>query len=210
MTTERNYDKLRSFLSAFPKYIEAKKDLLKLKDKSLLIQYYAYRNYFRVDKRLTPANVIRELKKFKRDNIYFKSEELGIKLYKMSYFDSADKYSSSSKLVAIFTNSLLGKNIKLNKLFSEYRTIDISYRKGVSRKIVEFEITPFTVDFMEDLPDDIYINIVHADGENGNEYSSSYNKNGFDFVYDYHNSSNDYAMKLKDNVDNQELYLFRF
>ena len=206
MTTRENYEKLKNFLRAFPRNIEAKKDLLKLKDKQLLKDYYLYRAYFKIDRRLKPANVIKELKKFKRKNIFFKSEELGIDLTKHKDFDFNDKYNSSRKLIAIVTDAMLDEGLTLNSISSEYRSVDIRYNVTQSRKVVVFDTVEFNLEFMNKLPDDIYINISRASGG----YSSAYNKNGLDFIYDYHNQSNDFAVNLMPMIEDVNLFIYRF
>jgi len=206
MTTIENYEKLKSFLKAFPRNIETNKDLLKLKDKKLLKDYYTYKAYFRIDMRLKPARVIEELKKFKRKNIFFKSEELGIDLTKHKDFDSNDKYDSSRKIIAIVTDAMLSKGIKLNSISTEFRNVDIRYNTTQNRKVVVFDLVELNLEFMSNLPDDIYINISKASGG----YSSSYNKNGLDFIYDYHNQSNDFAVNLMPMIDDVNLFIYKF
>jgi hypothetical protein len=195
-----NYSKLKAFVSAFPKNVETKKDLLKVKDKTLLIKYYAYREYFNIDKRLTPANTLKELKRYKADNLKFKSEELGIDLTKNTSFNEADKYTSSSKLIAQVTKAMLGKGIKLNSISSEYREIDVRYKVKSQRKIILFDTQNDNLDFMASLKDNVYVNI-------GN---TAYNKNGLDFDYDYHNQSNDFANNLLDYIKEENLFLYKF
>jgi hypothetical protein len=195
-----NYSKLKAFISAFPNSAETKKDLLKIKDKTLLIKYYAYREYFNIDKRLKPANTLRELKRYKADNLKFKSEELGIDLTKNSAFTDTDKYTSSSKLIAQVTKAMLGKGIKLNSISAEYREIDIRYKVTSQRKIILFDTQKDNLDFMASLKDDVYVNV-------GN---TAYNKNGLDFDYDYHNQSNDFANNLMDYIREENLFLYRF
>jgi hypothetical protein len=200
MTARKNYQKLKAFLSVFPKWVETKKDLLSIKDKRLVLQYYAYRSYFRIDKRLKPENVIKELKKFKWDNIYFKSEELGIELYKNPAFTSTDKYKSSGKLIAKATKAMLDKNIKLKKIHSEIKTIDIGYKRKGKRKIVTFDTERDNLNFLEDLDDNVYVNIG----------GSSYNKNVFDFVYDYHNQSEDFFNHFEDFIREDNFFLYNW
>ena len=206
MTTRENYEKLKNFLRAFPRNIETKKDLLKLKDKRLLKDYYTYRTYFRIDKRLKPANVIKELKRFKRKNIFFKSEELGINLTKHKDFNAKDKYDSSRKLISIVTDAMLDEGLTLKSISTEYRNVDIRYKVTERRKVVIFDTVEFNLEFMNKLPDDVYINISRASGG----YSSAYNKNGLDFIYDYHNQSNDFANNLMPMIEDINLFIYRF
>jgi hypothetical protein len=209
MTAQENYDKLKDFLRLFPRNIESKKDLFKAKDKTLVFKFELYKKYFRIDGRKRPDNVIKELKKFKKDNIFFKSEELGVKLYKDSNFNSADRYTSSSKLGAIFTKALLGTGVKLTSYNIEYRTFPTGYKQESTRKALDFKTDVLNLDFMENLPVNFRINIRHADSETGKIYDSNYNKNGLDFIHDYHNQSNDFANNLNKAVVNQDMFIYK-
>lgn len=206
MTAQENYDKLRTFLRHFPRDVKSKKDLLKIKDKKLLKDYYKYKIYFKIDGRLKPENVIRELKRYRKTCLKFKSEELGFDLSKKDFFDKYDKYKSSRKLVAQVTDAMLGKDIKLTKLRYDYKSFDISYGKKVVRKVVTFRTQNRNLEFMENLEDDIYINLRNAEGG----YNSAYNKNGLDFIYDYHNQSNDFAQNLAPLIEDSDLYIYRY
>lgn len=206
MTAQENYDKLRTFLRHFPHDVKSKKDLLKIKDKKLLKDYYKYKIYFKIDGRLKPENVIKELKRYRKTCLKFKSEELGFDLSKKDFFDEHDKYKSSRKLVAQVTDAMLGKDIKLTKLRYDYKTFDISYGKKVVRKVVTFRTQNRNLEFMENLEDDIYINLRNAEGG----YNSAYNKNGLDFIYDYHNQSNDFAQNLAPLIEDSDLYIYRY
>jgi len=205
MRAKENYSKLRSFLSAFPAYVETKKDLLKLRDKKLLAQYYIYRSYFHIDRRLKPSNVIRELRRFKYDNIYFKSEELGIDLTKHQDFNDKDLYTSSSKIIAKVTKAMLNHDVRLNSISTEYRSIDVRYKVTQTKKVVVFDTqNNHNIQFIEDLPPQYMINIAHAKGG----YTSAYNKHALDFIYDYHNQSNDFAQNLEPMIEDINLFIY--
>ena len=206
MTAKDNYDKLKSFIRAFPSNIESKKDLLKIKNKTLLKDYYKYKAYFKIDRRIKPSNVIRELKKYKQDNLRFKSEELGINLFKNDAFDSNDKYKSSSKIIAKVTKAMLGEQLTLNSISTEYRTVDVRYKVQESRKVVIFDTEQNSFEFMNNLSDNMFVNVSEAVGG----YSSSYNKNGLDFLYDYHNQSNDFAKHLDPKINDTTLYIYKY
>ena len=207
MTAKQNYQNLKRFLGSFPKYIETKKDLLKLKDKKLLLEYYVYRKYFNINRNYKPETVIRELKKYKETNIKFVSEELGLNLEKNPNFNDKDKYKLSSKLIAKVVKAMLNQDLKLNSIDSEYRTFDIAYKRTANRKVVTYALQQSGyIEFMNELPDDVYINITKANGG----YSSSYNKNGLDFIYDYHNSSNDFAQNLAPMVEDVNIFIYKF
>ncbi len=206
MTATQNYNNLKSFLNRFPKWVESKADLLKIQDKSLIAEYYSWRSYFHIDLRYKPLTVINELKKFKYDNIYFKSEELGIDLTKNPAFDIYDKYTSSNKLIARTTKAMLGQNIQLEYINAEYKSIEIGYKQTAVRKVIDFKQSngALNVEFLENMSDTTWINIAHASGG----YKCAFNKNNFDFVYDYHNMSNDFANNLKPFVDECDIFIY--
>jgi hypothetical protein len=206
MNAKENYNKLKAFISAFPNNVESKKDLLKLKNKTLLQDYYMYRLYFNIDSRKKPSNVIKELRKFKYDNIYFKSEELGIDLTIHKDFNSKDRYTSSSKLIAKVTKAMLGESLTLKSITSEYRNVDVRYKVTESRKVILFDTVQNSFEFMNNLSDSTFINISKADGG----YSSSYNKNGLDFLHDYHNQSNDFANNLNPLIEDLNLFIYPY
>jgi len=206
MTAKENYSKLKAFTNAFPKNIESKKDLLKIKDKTLLKDYYLYKAYFHIDGRLKPSSVIKELKKYKRTCINFKSEELGIDLTKNPDFNWRDKYEASRKLIAKVTNAMLGQDLTLLNISTETRTVDVRYKVHEPRKVVIFDTVQNSLEFMRNLSDSTFINISKANGG----YSSSYNKNGLDFLYDYHNQSNDFAHNLDPLIEDINLYIYQY
>lgn len=206
-TAKENYTKLKAFISAFPRNIESKKDLLKLKDKTLLKKYYIYRAYFKIDNRLKPSNVIAELKRFKERNIYFKSEQLGIDLTKNNEFNDTDKYTSSSKIIAKVTDAMLNTDIKLHSVHTEFKNIDVRYKVTESKKCVVFD-TNNDLEFFNYLPDDYRVNIWQST-ENGKINKSSYNKTGLDFLFDYHNQSNDFATQLAPIIDEKILFIYK-
>lgn len=208
-TATENYNKLKAFLKSFPKWCETKKDLLKIKDKQLLSDYESYKIYFRItDKRKKPATVIKELKKFKRTNIFFKSEELGIDLVNHPDFNKHDYYKSSGKLIAKVTDAMLDTNCKLNSISTSKDKIDIRYKVEKNRKTVHFDNND-NFDFMKKMDDSYYINITKSQG-NGKTYKSSYNKNGLDFIYDYHNQSNDFAEHLEPLIEDKTLLIYKY
>lgn len=208
-TAEKNYSDLKAFLNRFPKWVETKKDLLKIKDKKLLYDYNVYKIYFKItDKRYKPKTVINELKKFKKTNIFFKSEELGIDLLNHPDFDEHDYYKSSDKLIAKVTDAMLDTGCKLNSISSSIENIDIRYKVTKSRKVIHFDNND-NFEFMKKMSDSYYINITKSQ-ENGKTYRSSYNKNGLDFIYDYHNQSNDFSEHLSPLIEDKTLLIYKF
>lgn len=210
MTSYENWTKLRDFITNFPKNIESKRDLFKTKDIRLIAEYESWKSYFKIDRRLKPLNVIRELKRYKRDCLKFKAEELHLSKHEVNtYFDDKDKYTSSYKLSARVTRAMLGSGTILKSMKVEYKNIDLRYKQKGYRKIFRFKSERDGLAFVENLPDNIYINVAHADG-NGRKYRSAYNKGAFDFVYDYHNQSNDFAENLLPYIFQDDIYLYTF
>jgi hypothetical protein len=194
------YERLRAFLRSFPRDCEKKKDLLGLPSQTRK-EYIYWVKYFNIDGRMKPLNVIRELRMFKKDNIYFKSEMLGYDLTKMGCFDKYDMYTSSKKVVSIVTNAMIYGGIKLKNLSCSYEYIDISYNRGGMRKIVKFDSENYNLDWVGEIRDSsIFVNIK----------DTAYNKSFMDFEYDYFNQSSDFVSNLIERVNNQEIYFFRW
>jgi hypothetical protein len=61
-----------------------------------------------------------------------------------------------------------------------------------------FDTEKDNIEFMENLPDNYFINIG----------DTSYNKNGLDFIYDYHNSSTDFTNNLEDYIREENLFIY--
>jgi hypothetical protein len=199
-STVENYTKLKEFIRLFPNDVKKKKDLLRIKNKRILLKYFSYKKYFHIDNRLNPKNTIKELKKFKRRNIFFKSEELGISLLNNYAFNDSDYYDTSTKFIAKVTNAMLGHETNLVRINYERKTFYIGYQNQVTARVVAFDlIDNHNLDFLIDLPMNYYINI------NG----TSYNKNGADFLFDYHNPSNDYKEQLMSKVKDINLFIYK-
>ena len=152
------------------------------------------------DGRLSPTTVRAEFKKYKRRALIFKSQVLNYDLRDSPYFDSFDKYDTSNKLVAHVTNAMMIHDVKLADIQVKSKTIHIGYKVTQTIRGVEFNITDSSnVAFFNDLPDNYRINI---DGVN-------YNKTGEEFIFDYHNQSNDFAQSLDSKVVDRNLFIYK-
>lgn len=164
-------------------------------------EYFAFRAFLNLDKRLAPKRVREEFEKYKDSALAFKSDALNYDLEATGLFDQYDKYSSSKKKVAVITNGMVKQGVDDLEHLSEYsKNIDIKYKVQSRRKIVEFKLgNPFDgLGFMDKLPATYYVNIK----------GTSYNKNGLDFIYDYHNSSEDFSANLIPIIIEQNLYIY--
>lgn len=169
------------------KGIDSKKDLIKL-DSNTLQEYYLFRAFLgENDKRHKPKTVRDNFKLYKRTAIKFKSDVLGYNLSKDEHFDKYDRYRSSNKIGAKVTDALFKNDVKLESFKVGYENIDTSYNSKQRKLVVTIKIPNSDLDFVEDLPPNVYINI---DG-------TAYNKNGLDFIRDYYEMSNDFATNLK-------------
>lgn len=178
------------------KPIISKKDLFKL-SKTNLREYYKFKAFLDIDGRYKPKTVLRVFKKYNKTGLVFKGHDLKFDLSKTGFFDEYDKFKSSAKQIAKVTNAMQLKEATLIKINQKKDLINVRYNVKSIRNVITFEVEP-DIRFLEEMPEDYYINID----------DTAYNKNGLDFVFDYFNQSEDYTNNLDSNVDNQELSIY--
>ena len=191
------FDRLKDLRTKLKPY-DTKKDLLRA-SKHIQKEYAVFRIYLGIDKRLAPKRVRKELNKYKKTALKIKSHYLKINLTKVSGFDRFDKYRSSSKLIAKVTDSMITEGNTLSQIDVVNRSIEISYKNTRNRKVIDFTLDEIgNLEFMDNLPTTVYINIG----------DTAYNKNGLDFIHDYHNMSQDFINNLLPYINNQELHIY--
>lgn len=180
------YARLQGLLKALRPY-DTKKDLLRAPS-NVRKDYQLFRAFLKTDRRWAPKRFREEANKYRATALVFKSSKLNFDLSKTGYFDDNDKYKSSRKRIAKVTDALVKYDAKLERILETTQTIDVSYNKKSSRKVIKVDLAPdFSWSFLEALPDGFYVNI------NG----TAYNKSGLDFLYDYHNKSEDFIKNLE-------------
>lgn len=180
------YNRLQGLLKAIRPY-DTKKDLLRAPS-AVRRDYQLFRSFLGIDKRLAPKRFREEAGNYRPSALVFKSDALKFDLSKTGYFDSFDKYKASKKKIASVTDALVSAGATLSNIKEAQETIDVAYNEKGSRKTIKVDLEPdFDWKFLQYLPASFYVNI------NG----TSYNKNGADFVFDYHNRSEDFVTNLE-------------
>jgi len=195
-----NYDELRKLITLLnKKKLKTKKDLVKLKAGELK-KYLKYRTYLRVDGRLKPLNVIRQFKKYRKTSRYFKAIDLHFNPHNFTLRGVllADKYKAGRSLASYVTTAMQEFETELNDIHKETRQIDVAYNRRKTKQGLTIKVSD--LDFMQGLPNNIYINI---DG-------TAYNKNGLDFIHDYLNQSEDFVGHgLMTSADSMDIFIYR-
>jgi len=198
MTTK--YERLQTLISALRPYT-TRKSLMKAPI-SLYKEYILFKAFLgETDGRLTPQTQVRRFKRYKKTALAFKSESLGIDLSKNSAFDSFDRYSSSSKIIAKVTDGMVKTGTQLKSIETQTKRIHVGYKKTSMKKVVIFSLqdpSDRPLSFMSTLSPKLYINIG----------DTAYNKNALDFVDDYLNQSDDFAENLEPALIEEHVYIY--
>lgn len=193
-----NFDDFNRIKKLIKKYkIKSKKDLLKL-PRNEIRNYFVFKKYLKIDLRLRPDNTLIQFRKFRRTSYYFKAIDLKIKLKELKKVIPFDRYKTGRSLASKVTNVMQQNEIELFSIKVKNIAVDIEYKHTYSKKCVLIECNE--IQFLEDLPSDFYINIA----------GTAYNKNGFEFIEDYFNQSNDFVNNgLSASVDNFSFYIYK-